>query len=256
MIEHLLTPYISERYASDGRYRRGHIRIINPLPGTRILGLHIPDMKKTAVSLAKSPEAIEIIDSFEQAPDRSLYYEEYMVWGMMLCRMKLDYSGRTERMRKFIPHIDNWAVCDSICSFSSWARPDSRTWEFIFPYFSSKKEFEVRFALILYMARMMEESNLEKALRLMENIDLDTIRSEYTRGKVRADNPDLCPGLVAGEPPYYVRMGMAWLLATALARYPDTLRSLLAHTRLPEDILRLYVRKARESFRTRTVSPF
>ena len=256
MIEHLLTPYISERYASDERYRRGHVRIINPLPGTRILGLHIPDMKKIAVSLSKSPEAGKIIDGFEQAPDRSLCHEEYMLWGMMLCRMKMDYDERTERLAGFIPHIDNWAVCDCICSFSNWARPDSRTWEFVLPYFSSQKEFEVRFALILYMARMMEESTLEKALRLMENIDLDTIRSEYTRGKVRADSPDLCPGLVAGEPPYYVRMGMAWLLATALARYPDTLRSLLASTRLPEDVLRLYVRKARESFRTRTVQPF
>ena len=53
-------------------------------------------------------------------------------------------------------------------------------------------------------------------------------------------------------------MAMAWLMATALAKYPELTRRLLAkaRTRLPEDVLRLYVRKARESFRTRTVSPF
>lgn len=45
-------------------------------------------------------------------------------------------------------------------------------------------------------------------------------------------------------------------MATALAKYPETTRTLLSRTRLPEDVLRLYVRKARESFRTRTVSPF
>ena len=59
-----------------------------------------------------------------------------------------------------------------------------------------------------------------------------------------------------GRRPYYVRMAMAWLMATALAKHPDTTRSLLAHTRLPEDVLRLYVRKARESFRTRDIPPF
>ena len=42
MIEKILEQYIPERFISDARYRRGHIRVINPLPGTRVLGLHIP----------------------------------------------------------------------------------------------------------------------------------------------------------------------------------------------------------------------
>ena len=41
MIEKILEQYIPERFVSDARYRRGHIRVINPLPGTRVLGLHI-----------------------------------------------------------------------------------------------------------------------------------------------------------------------------------------------------------------------
>ena len=32
MIEHLLTPLISERFLTEPRYREGHIRIINALP--------------------------------------------------------------------------------------------------------------------------------------------------------------------------------------------------------------------------------
>ena len=103
---------------------------------------------------------------------------------------------------------------------------------------------------------MMEESSLQEIFKIMERLDLERIRSDYRQGKVSKDSEDLCPGLVAGRPPYYVRMAMAWLMATALAKHPDTTRSLLAHTRLPEDVLRLYVRKARESFRTRDISPF
>ena len=59
-----------------------------------------------------------------------------------------------------------------------------------------------------------------------------------------------------GPEPYYVRMGVAWLLATSLAKYPEQTRAYVRGCRLTEDVLKLYARKARESFRTRTVSPF
>ena len=257
MIEKILEPYISERFMSDARYRKGHIRIINPLPGTSVLGLHIPDMRKVASQLAASDDAVGLIGQFEAAPERSLYYEEYMVWGMMLNRMRLPLEERLDRLRVFVPHIDNWAVCDSVCAGAKWARPgDSLTKAFILELLASDREFEVRFGLILYMSRMMEESSLPEIFKIMESIDLEHIQSDYRQGKASRDSGDLCPGLTAGRPPYYVRMGMAWLMATALAKHPDTTRSLLAHTRLPEDVLRLYVRKARESFRTRDIQPF
>lgn len=256
MIEHLLAPLVSEKFISNPAYRRGHIRVINPLPGTSVLGLHIPDMRKTAASLSASPGAESLIAEFEAAPDRSLHYEEYMVWGMMLNLMKLPSDARLERFRRFIPHIDNWAVCDSIASGACWAADDDRTWSFIMPYFQSDKEFEVRFALIIYMARMMNEENLPDIFNIMQKLDLTGIRSEYRQGKTDRNSDCLCQGLAAGRPPYYVRMGMAWLMATALARYPDRTRKLLSSSSLPDDVLKLYVRKARESFRTRNISPF
>ena len=258
MIEKILEPYISERFMSDARYRKGHIRIINPLPGTSVLGLHIPDMRKIAARLASEEEqGEELIERFEAVPERSLYYEEYMVWGMMLNRMRLPLEERLDRLRVFVPHIDNWAVCDHVCAGAKWARPGDRpTWAFILEHLASHREFEVRYGLILYMSRMMEEGSLPEIFRLMEGLDLEHIHSDYRQGKADRDSPDLCPGTAAGHPPYYVRMAMAWLMATALAKYPDTVRTLLSRTRLPEDVLRLYVRKARESFRTRDISPF
>lgn len=256
MIEDILRPLVPERFLSDERYRRGHIRVINPLPGTSVLGLHIPDMRKAAASLSASPGAESLIAEFEAAPDRSLHYEEYMVWGMMLNLMKLPSDARLEHFRRFIPHIDNWAVCDSIASGACWAADDDRTWSFIMPYFQSDKEFEVRFALIIYMARMMNEENLPDIFDIMQKLDLTGIRSEYRQGKTDRNSDCLCQGLAAGRPPYYVRMGMAWLMATALARYPDRTRKLLSSSSLPDDVLKLYVRKARESFRTRNISPF
>lgn len=60
-------------------------------------------------------------------------------------------------------------------------------------------------------------------------------------------------GTVQGAEPYYVRMGVAWLLATALAKFPEQTRIFVRSSNLPADVVKLYIRKARESFRTRTV---
>jgi hypothetical protein len=48
-------------------------------------------------------------------------------------------------------------------------------------------------------------------------------------------------------------MGVAWLLATALAKFPDQTRAFVRSLNLPTDVVKLYIRKVRESFRTRTV---
>ena len=48
MIEERLTPLVCERFLHEEKYRQGHIRIINALPGRRILGLHLPEMKQVA----------------------------------------------------------------------------------------------------------------------------------------------------------------------------------------------------------------
>ena len=53
MIESLLFPLVPERFKEDERYRKGQINIINALPGRRIMGVHIPDMKELAKQLAK-----------------------------------------------------------------------------------------------------------------------------------------------------------------------------------------------------------
>ena len=47
-----MEPLVAERFRNEEKYRDGHIRIINPLPGREIWGLHIPDMRKLARELA------------------------------------------------------------------------------------------------------------------------------------------------------------------------------------------------------------
>ena len=245
MIEDRLTPLICERFLTDEKYRQGHIRIINALPGRRILGLHLPEMKQLAKALAKQADASALLHSFEQEhqADRfRLTYEETLVWGLTINALKCSWEERLSRLKPYIPVLDNWAVCDSYCSNAKWALkvPSQTLWEFLLPYFQSDKEFEVRFAIVMSMCYLLKEEWLDIVFRQLESIDLKSIHSEYTN----------LPS------PYYVRMAMAWLLATSLAKFPDKTRSFVNASSLTEDVKRLYVRKARESFKTRNVPAF
>lgn len=124
MILDILTPLICQRFLNEERYRQGHIRIINALPGRRILGLHVPEMKAVAKQIAHRSDAIDVIRRFEkeQEKDRfSLCYEETVVWGLAINAMKCSIGDRMEMVRRFVPAIDNWGVCDTFCCNTKWA---------------------------------------------------------------------------------------------------------------------------------------
>lgn len=307
MIEDMLSGLVPEKFIMDERYRTGHVRIINALPGRRIMGVHIPEMTALADELVRREDALSMIEAFVRAAKEEsatgrrdiLTHEEMMVWGMMINRLKptcltspeaerlagslkvsqpvsrTDLNDRLldlqlELMRQYVPHIDNWAVCDHVSSAAKWfskavsrslkasasGSPASgkdlsggssrnassgelaeRLWQFLCAYFDSDREFEVRFAVVMSMCHFMNEEYLPRIFFRLDALDFGKIQSEY-------------------QSPYYVRMGVAWCLATALAKFPDETRAYLRHSRLPEDVIRLYVRKARESFRTRDISPF
>ena len=245
MIVEKLTPLICQRFLNEEKYRQGHIRIINALPGRRILGLHLPEMKQVAKALAKQADVLEILHAFEQeyqANRFSLTYEETLVWGLTINALKCTPDERLDLLQKYIPVLDNWAVCDSFCCNAKWALkiPPQELWAFLLPYYHSDKEFEVRFAIVMSMCYLMKEEWLPVVFGQLEALDLSKIQSEY------ASLPS----------PYYVRMGMAWLLATALAKFPDETRAFVNGSSLTEDVKRLYARKARESFRTRNMAAF
>ena len=266
MIEHLLQPLVCERFKNDARYRDGHLRVVNALPERHVLGLHSPEMKQMAKQLSHNGGNVvvngnivrctngkEIINSFETMASESLCYEETVVWGFLINIEKCVMEERFAMLERYIPVLDNWAVCDSYCANAKWmARADKEIlWAFIQPYFSSVREFEVRFAIVTAMTYFLKEEWLERVLEQLDNLDFNRIGSEYRteKGKPKVAQQ----GTVQGAAPYYVRMGVAWLLATALAKFPEQTRAFVRSSRLPDDVVKLYIRKARESYRTRTM---
>ena len=255
MIEHLLIPLISQRFLEDKRYRIGHVRVINALNDVRILGVHIPELKKLAKDLSKRSDAANILASFEQEfHTGSLCFEEKIVWGLLINALNASEEQKYANLEAFVPAMDNWAVCDTICCNIKWIKDKNALWEFLQPFFNSDSEFEVRFAVVMSMIFFLDAESFTNVTSKLDSLDFSRIHSEFLSPK-EAKFAEQVRGVAKGERPYYVRMAVAWLLATALAKIPDMTREYVNSCNLPEDVIRLYKRKARESFRTRDVNP-
>ena len=251
---------------TDVRCREGHLRVVNALPERRVVGLHSPEIKQVAKLLTREGGEVvmpngthricvngaEVIRAFEAVPSESLCYEETVIWGYLINLEKCSLDERLAMLGRYVPVLDNWAVCDSYCAHAKWmARADKEAlWAFLQRWFDSDREFEVRFAVVVAMTYFLNAEWLNKVFWRIDRLDFDSIKSNYktVKGKPKVAQQ----GTVQGTEPYYVRMGVAWLLATALAKFPDRTRTFVRSSHLPEDVIKLYVRKARESFKTRT----
>lgn len=253
MITEILKPCICDRFKNDSYYREGHLRIINALPSRKVLGLHIPDMKQIAKTLFHNYD--NIVGCFEKEQPATLVHEEIVIWGLLINMQKCSLQEKFAMLGRYVPVIDNWAVCDTFCSNAKWLGHAEKivVWDFLQQWFSSLREFEVRFAIVVSMCYFLEDDWLNRVFERIEAIAIDRIESEYITLKGK---PDMAQqGTVQGKTPYYVRMAVAWLLATALAKYPEQTRLFVSQSSLPDDIVALYIRKAKESLRTRTVAP-
>jgi 3-methyladenine DNA glycosylase AlkD len=242
MIQEILLPLVPEKFVTDEKFRAWHLNVLNVLPAMQVMGLRVGDMRRVARDLARREDALMRISQFAQvySKDRSLLcYEEVMIWGMMINAVKCSNEEKVRLLKDFVAVIDNWAVCDTFCSDAKWMKklPKDKLWRLLEPYFDSVREFDVRFAVVIAMWYLLEESEIQKIFSLLEQIEFEKLESEY-KMLLHA---------------YYAKMSVAWLLATALSKYPEQTRVFVRKANLPEDIIKLYVRKARESFRTREV---
>ena len=260
--ESYLMTFVPERFLTDEKYRRGHINILTPREGTRILGMHTPEMKLVAKQLVKSGEwegqlaqwsGRETGDSGRETSDSNskasnskasnskassdgrrpltgkdgLTHEERMIWGLVIDYVKVPLEERLEMIEEFIPAVDNWAICDNFCCNAHWVEKEDkeRIWSFISGLIDSKEEFRARVGLILALAHFLDNDNLPRTL--------DTVAERAYQD----------------EDPYYIRMGAAWLFAEALCKQYESALPYIKSRRLSPWIHNKSIQKARESYR-------
>lgn len=202
---------------ADPKYKEFHSRLCPNI--NNILGVRVPVLRKFAKELMKNIN----IEKYLQI-ENEIYYEEIMLQGMILGNVNMDYSKKIKYIKKFVPKIDNWAICDTFCSSlrKDVNKNKEEFWNTILYYAKSDKEFEIRFALVCMMDYYLEEKYIDDIFYVIE--------------KVKKEG-------------YYVKMAIAWLLSIAYIKIKDETKKYLNETTLDDWTYNKALQKMIESYR-------
>lgn len=187
------------------------------IPGcNNMLGCRIPSIRLLAKEISKT----DFRRYLDAAKDD--WFEETMLQGFVIGYAKMDIEERLKYAKKFIPKIKDWSVNDGFCStFKAAEKNREQVWAFLVPYAESSREFEIRVAAVMYMDYFLTEEYIDRVLEklfLMKQND------------------------------YYAMMGIAWVLATAYAKFPQETAAALEWD-WPKETFNKAIQKMCESYR-------
>ena len=199
----------------DERYAGFQSALIPNIPKETVIGVRMPMMRKLAKEIAGAEEMRAFLAELPHT-----YYDENILHSVLLSQMK-DYGTCMEAVEAFLPHIDNWAVCDCFC-WRLRAAERQPMWEFIQPYFHAQAEYDTRFAVVMGLGNFVDERHLEAFLRL-----LDGVRHEA----------------------YYARMAVAWAVSVCYIKFPQRTHEWLGSCSLDDWTFNKSLQKIVESLR-------
>ena len=200
----------------DAAYAAFIAKLTPGFPPSHFIGVRVPLLRTIARSFAKEEAASQRFLS--HLPHS--YYEEDMLHGMLISLVK-DYDRCLDLTDRFLPYVDNWAVCDTL-SPKVFAKHKAQLLENILRWSSSSHTYTCRFGLRMLMTHFLDDSFSADFLEIPA-----TIRSEE----------------------YYVKMMVAWFFATALAKQWKATLPYLENRQLDPWTHRKTIQKAIESYR-------
>ena len=191
----------------DLKYREFHKKLVPNVDENRIIGVRLPVMRK----LAKQ----------DFGENKCEYYEEIMIKGFTVANKKCSVEEHLEDLKNFVPMIDNWGVCDSVCSSLKFTEKyKEEMYPFILSYID-KSEFETRFAIVMLIDYYLTDEYIDEVLDIFRK--------------------------TSGE--YYVNMAVAWAISAAFVKYREKTLALLEEKTLPKDVQNKAIQKIKDSFR-------
>lgn len=186
------------------------------MPGVEhVLGIRIPVLRGMAREIVRGDWRTYLA----RAEDH--YFEERMLQGLVVACAKCPVEEKLALTARFVPKIDNWAVCDCFC----WRlRRDEREpmWRFLQPYFRSEREYDVRFAVVMALGNFVDEEHLEALLTLLEGVSHEA---------------------------YYARMAVAWAVSVCFVKFPERTKEWLRACPLEDWTYNKSLQKIVESLR-------
>lgn len=182
------------------------------------IGVRVPKCREIAKEILRGFSEESLRDFLGW---KTKYFEEVMIKGFVISG--LPYPEMRKRIFDFVRLIDNWEICDTFCASLKSVKKNLSDFLEIIDEFLEKSEFYARVALVCLMDYYLDSEYL--------NVVFDRI---------------LC---VKNREGYYVKMAVAWALATSFAKFPEETMAFFKSAELPEWTHNKTIAKARESYR-------
>lgn len=199
----------------DKEYRQFHSSLMPTIDPDLVIGVRTPELRKLAKRLGKEKDISIFLGTLPH-----IYYEENNLHAFIISEYK-DYAACIEALDAFLPYVDNWATCDMMVP-GVLKKDLPKTMDKIREWLSSEKTYTIRFGLGMIMRFYLEEA----------------FETEYLT---------MAASVTSEE--YYVKMMIAWLFATALAKQYEATIPFIEQRRLEPWTHRKAIQKAIESRR-------
>lgn len=183
-----------------------------------VLGVRIPTLRKLSKELIKNNNLEKFLKN-----SNFKYMEEYALKGILIGLLKLPINDVLVQVKSFVPDINNWLVCDTFCNSLKITKDYLEdVWEFIQPYFSSKNEYEIRFAYVMLLNYYLIDDFIDKIFMIVDEFKDDR---------------------------YYAKMAVAWLLSICYVKYPQKTEKYLKNSKLDDWTFNKSIQKICESLK-------
>lgn len=199
---------------ADKNYKKFNASLIPTVDGALVIGVRVPILRKFALDNFDKIIASGFLDDLPHK-----YYDENLLHGIVISLIK-DYNSCLSLLEKFLPFMDNWAVCD-ITNPKVFSKNKAHLLPTIKRWIASKKTYTVRFGV-------------------------KTLMSLYLDGDFKTEF--LALPLIKSEE-YYINMAISWFYATALAKQWGDTVVYLEKRLLPTWVHNKTIQKAIESYR-------
>ena len=202
----------------DQDYKKFHEKSIPNIDPKSIIGVRVPVLRAMAKDLFKNKDDYKIDDFFKLLPHK--YLEENLLHCFLIECIK-DFDVCLIQFERFLPFIDNWAVCDT-CHPKVFKKHTDEILARAKSWIKSKETYTVRYGINCFMTYFLDEGFNKDHLEI-----ICKIRSEE----------------------YYINMMQAWYFATALAKQWDSTVKIIEEKKLSPWVHNKTIQKAKESFR-------
>ena len=204
------------RADADEEYRAFQQPLIPDVPREHFIGVRTPALRALAKEINADHELRA--ELLSELPHGS--FEENQLHFFVISMIR-DFSECIAEVERFLPYIDNWAVCDQSTP-KCFAKHRSELMPYIDRWLTSAHAYTVRYAIGLLMKLYLGDG--------FDPICIDKVVSVHSEE-------------------YYVMMMQAWYMATALAKQWESALPVIEERRLPVWVHNKSIQKARESLR-------